>query len=329
MKVTIFTVLCLFTLGCSLLQKPLRDEPKETFFKIAVISDLNSSYGATTYHPDVFATLKELDSLKPDLILCGGDMVAGQKASITMVQTQAMWSSFDKNVLKPIQQMKIPFGFTVGNHDAAPSYLQDRKLAQEFWLNKQEQLGLQYIDKTHFPFYFSYLQNNLFFISWDAASSKVNPEVFEWMEKQLQSGVGRNAKLRVLLGHLPLYAIVASKNKAGEVLANNEKTAAFFKKNGINLYISGHQHAYYPAFSGNLRLLNAGCIGEGPRPLMGDNEPASRAYTIIEVPRNNAKNFKYKTYIPNSNKMIELSQLPDSVVGFNGISRKDFKAKPL
>ena len=251
-------------------------------------------------------------------------MIAGQKTSITAEQTQAMWKSFDNDILKPIQQMQVPFGFTVGNHDASPSYQQDRKLAREFWLEKKKELGLQYVENSHFPFYYSFQQNGIFFISWDAAGSKVNQEVFDWMQEQLQSKPAKKAKLRILLGHLPLYAIVASKNKVGEVLADNENTANFFEKNGIDLYISGHQHAYYPTTRKKLRILNAGCAGEGPRPLLGDNRPANRAYTIIEVPVSEAKQFSYKTYVPNTDgKTIELSHLPDSVVGFNGISKKD------
>lgn len=325
MKQLLIATLLLVTFVCSSWQ----ETPKAKTIKIAVISDLNSGYGSTVYHPDVAATLKALDSIKPDLILCGGDMVAGQKASLSKAQLQAMWSSFDNSVLKPIQQLKVPFGFTVGNHDAAPHYQQDRETAQEFWNTKRTTLRLKYVDDTHFPFYFSYQQNGIFLISWDAAGAKVNQEVFDWMEKQLQSKAAKKAKLRVLLGHLPLYAIVASKNKAGEVLADNEKTTIFFKKNGIDLYISGHQHAYYPASEQQLRLLNAGCIGEGPRPLLGHDSPATRAYTIIEVPANDPKMFNYKTFIPNTGKQIELSILPDSVIGFNGISKKDMKASSL
>ena len=324
MKTGVLAIVCLLSIICSSWQKPHQDQPKT--IKVAVISDLNSSYGSTVYHPDVYATLKELDSIKPDIILCGGDMVAGQKNSLTETQLQAMWDSFGKNILRPIQQMKIPFGFTVGNHDASPSYQLDRTNAEKFWKEQQQNLGLKYIDKTNFPFYFSYQQNGIFFISWDAAGAKVNPEVFDWMEKQLQSKAAKKAKLRVLLGHLPLFAIVASKNKPGEVLADNQTTANFFKKNGIDLYISGHQHAYYPSFTQNLRLLNAGCIGEGARPLIRDSKPATRAYTIIEIPLHNAKQFSYKTYVPNSANTISLTHLPDSVIGFNGVSKKDILA---
>ncbi len=323
MKYSVLTLVCLLLLACSPLQQRNSTAVKKKTYKIAVISDLNSGYGSTVYHPDVYATLKELDSIKPDIILCGGDMVAGQKRTITAEQTQAMWDSFGKNILQPIKDMKIPFGFTVGNHDAAPSFPQDRAIAKQFWQTHQKELNLNYVDQTNFPFYFSYQHNDIFFISWDAAGTKVPTEIFDWMEQQLQSTAAKKAKLRILIGHLPLYAIVAAKNKPGEVLADNEKTATFFQKNGLDLYISGHQHSFFPSYTNKLKLLNLGCIGEGDRPLMGHDRPATKAYTIIEVPMNDAKNFNYQTFIPSTKQTIPLSALPDSVIGFNGISRKD------
>jgi len=292
-------------------------------FRIAVISDLNSSYGSTTYHPDVAATLKELDSIKPDLILCAGDMVAGQKKNLTAANIAEMWQSFKLTILSPVTKMGIPFAFTVGNHDASPTYSTDREMAKQFWIENKKALSLNFVDDQHFPFFFSYIKNDVFFISWDAAGSAVKPEVYEWMKLQLQSKAAKKAKLRILLGHLPLYAIVDSKNKAGEVLANTKATSDFFIENGVDLYISGHQHAYYPSQMNGLRLLNAGCIGEGPRQLIGDQTPATRAYTLIDIPLRSAQKFTYKTFVPNQHKEIALHQLPDSVIGFNGISKRE------
>ncbi|KQC02715.1 hypothetical protein AQF98_03840 [Pedobacter sp. Hv1] len=296
---------------------------KDKSFKIAVISDLNSGYGDTNYHPDVAATLKELATIKPDLILCAGDMVAGQKSTLTEQNLAEMWQSFDANVLTPIKAMKTPFGFTVGNHDAAPSFAKDRQMAKKFWSENQDQLGLSYIDKTNFPFYYSYLQNDVFLISWDAAGANVQADVFKWMEDQLSSETAKRAKLRIVLGHLPIYAIVASKNKPGEVLAATQQIKVFFKQHKVDLYISGHQHAYYPAQEDGLRILNMGCIGEGARQLLGDSTAATRAYTLIEVPLKDYKNFKYKTFIPSKKTEIKLANLPDSIVGFNGLSRRE------
>ena len=78
----------------SLLSVSWLDKPKQKTLKIAVISDLNSSYGSTEYHTDVYATLKELDSIKPDIILCGGDKIAGQKTSITRRTNQSHVEQF-------------------------------------------------------------------------------------------------------------------------------------------------------------------------------------------------------------------------------------------
>ncbi|WP_316814295.1 metallophosphoesterase [Pedobacter heparinus] len=290
--------------------------------KIMVISDLNASYGALNYSPDITAVINRVKTINPDIILCCGDMVAGQKASLTAAHIDSMWNAFNQTVLKPISDLKIPFGFTLGNHDASPGFLKDRAAAKQFWAKQLNATHLDFADNTHYPFYFSYVKNNVFFISWDAASAKIRPEVMDWMKEQLKSKVARNAGFRILLGHLPLYAIVADKNKPGEVNESADQTLNFFKENGIDMYISGHQHAYFPAHKNGILLFNAGCIGNGPRPILGHQEPAKKAYSIIEIPVRMPKNLTFNTFMPETNMPITLSNLPDSVTGFNGVIKK-------
>jgi predicted phosphodiesterase len=287
--------------------------------KIAVISDLIGSYGSVEYGAEVTAVIKKMEMIKPDIILCAGDMVAGQKATLTEQNIKAMWQGFKQTVLTPVQELNIPFGFTLGNHDASPSYLTDRAMAKQFWRENVQATGLQFIDSMHYPYYFSYILSNIFFISWDAAAAKIPAEVYEWMNKQLAGNTAREAKLRILLGHLPLYPIVEHKNKTGEVNANADSALSFFKNNGIDLYISGHQHAYYPAKKNGVRLLNAGCIGSGERKIMGHTDTAKKAYTIIEVPARSTRQFHYTTYTGGTERLIDPRSLPDSVIGFNGV----------
>lgn len=291
--------------------------------KICVISDLNSSYGTTTYAEEVKKVISQIDSIKPDIILCAGDMVAGQKSSLTEENIKDMWTGFKGTVLSPINKLKIPFGFTLGNHDASPSYLIDRQISQKFWIDNQAATGLNFVDSTNYPSYYSYIKDQVFFISWDASGAKISDEMYQWLESQLSTKLAKKAKLRILIGHLPLFAIVDSKNKEGEVNENPEKALSFFKKNAIDLYISGHQHAYYPAIKEGIRFLNTGCIGDGPRKLIGDSNEAIKTYTLIEVPKRNSKNFNYKTFSAKTNKLLEINSLPDSIKGFNGISRLD------
>ncbi len=301
-------------------------ETKNKALKILLISDLNSSYGSLTYSADVSAVIGEIGKIKPDLILCGGDMVAGQKASLTEQNINEMWQSFKKVVFDPIKKTKIPFGFTVGNHDASPNFLKDRAIAEQFWKSEQQATNLTFVNADHYPFYFSYLKNNVFFISWDASGAKIKPELYQWMKEQTNLPVAKNARMRILLGHLPLYAIVAAKNKSGEVNSNPDSALAFFKAHQIDMYISGHQHAYYPALKNGVQLLNSGCIGDGPRPILGHTELAKKAYTILEIPVKSPLNFKKKSFIPVTNEEIDVNSLPDSVIGFNGIiHRADLK----
>lgn len=303
-------------------QSALSKGNRDKALKIMVISDLNADYGALTYSNDIATVIGRIKTIKPDIILCGGDMVAGQKASLTEDHITSMWDVFDQNVLKPISNLKIPFGFTLGNHDASPGFLKDRAMAKQFWEKEIKATHLDFVDSSNYPFYFSYLKNNVFFISWDASSAKIKPEVLDWMKEQLKNKVAVNARFRILLGHLPLYAIVAAKNKPGEVNENADQTLDFFKENGIDMYISGHQHAYFPAHKNGVILFNAGCIGNGPRPILGHQEAAKKAYSIIEIPVKTPKNFRDHTFMPENNMPIALSDLPDAVTGFNGMIKR-------
>ncbi|MFZ9847661.1 MAG: metallophosphoesterase family protein [Flavobacteriales bacterium] len=301
-------------------------ETTNAALKILVISDLNSSYGSTAYEAEVGAVMNKVAEINPDIVLCGGDMVAGQSNSLTDDQIKAMWSSFDTKVRKKVVDLGIPFGFTVGNHDASPSYARDRQLAQEYWTAPGHQTLVNMVDSTHYPFYYSYIENNVFIISWDAAGQTVPAEMKTWLQNQLASTVAKNSRMQILLGHLPLYPVVSSKNKSGEVLADADNLRDFLLAEGIDLYISGHQHAYYPAHKNGLELLNLGALGSGPRVLMNSTQVSPiKTYTVIDVPVLNASAFTYNTYKPSSAfQLFDESTLPTTITGFNGfVTRRD------
>lgn len=318
-------LLFLLSVVTSVAQEP-STENKNKKIKILLISDLNDSYGSVSYSKEVHAIVERAKTIKPDIILCGGDMVAGQKASLTKTRLDSMWYAFDQSVLSPIYQMGIPFGFTMGNHDASHSYVLDRESASSFWALNKHKANLTFVDDTHFPYYFSYMKNNIFFISWDASSAMIPEEVKSWMQQQLAMPLATEARARIVLGHLPLYAIVASKNKNGEVLAQADETLDFLKANQVDMYISGHQHAYYPATKEKVTLLHAGCLGGGPRPILGHDGQATKAYAILELPKHkNIEAMQITGYEPGNHRPIPLASLPDTVQGFNGVV---YKLKP-
>ncbi len=305
--------------------------------RIAVISDLNSQYGSTTYEPEVLKAVELIPQWQPDLVLCSGDMVAGQYPSLTEPEIQAMWDAFDRNVAAPLRAAKLPYGFTLGNHDASSArslkgsflFQTERDYAAAYWRDPKHPTGLQFIDRGEFPFYYSFKQGDVFFLTWDATGNIIDPKQIAWAEASLASEVAQSAKVRIVVGHLPLYAITYGREFPGEYLDRAEELRALMEKYRVHTYISGHDHAYYPAHKGKLELLNMGILGSGVRQLLNGNTPLLKAMTIIDINTNSDK-VNYTTYNMRTLKVIELSELPRLIATPTGqIYRLDVKESDL
>ena len=311
--------------------------PPRGDIRIAVISDLNSQYGSTTYEPEVLKAVELIPQWEPDLVLCSGDMVAGQYPSLTPAEIQAMWDAFDRNVAAPLRQAKLPYGFTLGNHDASSArslsgsflFQTERDYAAAYWRDPNHPTGLQFVDRGDFPFYYSFKQGDVFFLTWDASSSVIDPKQIEWAEASLASEVAQSAKVRIVVGHLPLYAITYGREFPGEYLDRAEELRALMEKYRVHTYISGHDHAYYPAHKGKLELLNMGILGSGVRQLLNGNTPLLKAMTIIDI-KTDSDTVIYTTYNMRTLKVIELSELPRLIATPTGqIYRLDINESDL
>ena len=298
--------------------------PPRQDFRIAVISDLNSQYGSTEYEPEVKQAIALMPQWQPDLVLCGGDAIAGQKASLTEAQINAMWQAFDRHIAKPLRQQQIPFGFTIGNHDGSGAikdqklvFQGERDLARDYWLEHQNQLGLNFIDRGDFPFYYSFQQNGIFFLVWDASTHVFSPEQLAWIEQTLDSDIARQAKARIAIGHLPLYPVAAAKNKPGEYIAQGEKMRSLLEKNQVLVYISGHHHVYYPGTKGSLELLHAGALGQGARQLIDSDLLPYQTVTVIDLETESSQ-LTYTTYNAKTWELINSDELPPYIKNESG-----------
>jgi predicted MPP superfamily phosphohydrolase len=312
--------------------------PNHQDFRIVVISDLNSQYGSTQYEPEVDQAIALINQWQPDLVLCGGDMIAGQKASLTKLQIEAMWQAFDRHIALPLRQNKVPFGFTIGNHDGsgtsknkASIFEAERKLAHAYWHQKQHRLGLNFVDRANFPFHYSFKQNDIFFLVWDASTQDISKPQLAWVKQALASPIAQNATARIAIGHLPLYPVATAKNKPGEYLANGPQLRSLLEQNQVQVYISGHHHAYYPGKKSKLELLHAGALGQGERQLIGSNSPAQKTVTVVDIDVDTVTDTEtatsqltYTTYDASTWELIPLNQLPESITGEYGtIFRRD------
>ncbi|MEM9219136.1 MAG: metallophosphoesterase [Cyanobacteria bacterium P01_F01_bin.150] len=306
--------------------------------RLVAISDLNGAYGSTDYDPEVDKAITLLPFLQPDMVVCSGDMVAGQNPSLTKPELEAMWTAFDEHVAAPLRQANIPYGFTIGNHDASGAqgasgeflFERERQVASDYWNQPTNDPGVEFVDRNDFPFYYSFKFNDIFFLVWDGSSFKIPEDKLEWVEQSLASPDAQSAKIRVLIGHLPLYAVAVGRDKPGEVMANADQLREMLERYQVHTYISGHQHAYYPAHKGELQLLHTGILGSGPRPYVGSSLPSQKALTVIDINFGSPELTTYTTYDMQTLGLIEFGQLPRFISGHNGmVLRRDVEMEDL
>lgn len=296
--------------------------PQKGDVRIAVISDLNSGLGAADYEWQVDSIINRIPRIwKPDLVISGGDMVAGMGISDTL-QLQKMWDGFDKHIAAPLRNAAIPFAFTLGNHDGPRSYPVERDFTRNYWNKPENKPGLDFVDAAHFPNYYSFIKDDIFFVSWEASSSEITQENLEWMKEQFKTDAAKNAKLRFVMSHMPLYSSAQERDSKGNVLANPEELRRILEENKVHTYISGHQHAYYPARRGNLELLNTGAAGSGERSWLTLDKKPVNTITLMDI-FHERDTIVYSTYsIKEQNaadmQLFDQKELPSAMFGVNG-----------
>ncbi|PSB13108.1 metallophosphoesterase [filamentous cyanobacterium CCP1] len=306
--------------------------------RIVVISDLNGAYGATTYNPDVDKGIALIPFWQPDLVLCSGDMVAGQDLSLTDDRFRAMWAAFDQHVAAPLRQNNTPYGFTMGNHDASAAlradgtfiFQRERDLAVEYWHAPEHDPGVQFVDRFEFPFYYTFEQKGVFFMAWDGSSHHIPPDKLAWVEQALASEQAQAAKMRILVSHLPLYAVATGRDSASEVMENADALREMLERYNVHTYVSGHHHAYYPGHKGRLQLLHTGILGAGPRPLLANEQPSQKTITVLDINFDAPELTTYTTYDIQTLEPIQFDKLPRFLTGHNGmVLRRDVEPEEL
>ncbi|WP_287129849.1 metallophosphoesterase [Candidatus Cyanaurora vandensis] len=323
-------VLLWLTPGAGALDLPPRQD-----VRVVVISDLNSQYGATDYESQVKRAIALIPTWQPDLVLCSGDMIAGQDSSLSTQQIRAMWAGFDRHIAQPLRQAGLPFGFTLGNHDSSSyqtrtgsyPYQRDRAEAIRYWQGQDPKLN--FVDRTGFPFYYTFQQQGVFYLVWDASSAQIPSTQLTWAKRSLASPTAKTAKMRVVIGHLPLYAVAKGRDKPGEVLADAEQLRGLLEQYRVHTYISGHQHSYYPGHRGQLQLLQTSALGSGPRPLISGPPQRRNTLTVVDLDLKKSTT-TYTTYDLKTMTVIDPTTLPRFLVGPRGlVLRRDVRWEQL
>jgi len=244
---------------------------------VAVIADLNGSYGSTTYGSYVHAAVARIVEVTPDLVLSAGDMVAGQQSGLDY---EAMWDGFHAAVSDPLASAGIPLAVTPGNHDASAyaGYAEERAIYAAEWNARRPAVEL--LDDTDYPFRYSFALGDARFISLDDTKvGALSEDQMTWLAGQLAGGDAYAAT--IVFGHVPLYPIAVGTETE---IIGDPALETLLVDNGVDLLINGHVHAYFPGRrESGLRMLSMACLGSGPEPLLGQENASPRSLVLIEI----------------------------------------------
>jgi hypothetical protein len=147
---------------------------------------------------------------------------------------------------------------------------------------------------------------------WDASTATVPAGQLRWAERVLADPVARSASRRLVVGHLPLRAVSQGRDRPGEVLARPGDLQQLLERHRVEAYVSGHQHAFFPARLGQLDLFHLGAMGSGPRRLLGSTSQPIQTLTVLDLvgspPRLVDTSFDLKTL-----QRIDPNRLPRSL----------------
>ncbi len=293
------------------------EAPTPGSLRILLLGDFNGPYGSVTYPGLLHRVLEQAPAWKPDLVLMPGDLIAGQDRRLPDERFSEMWAGFDRHVASALRAAGLPYAPAIGNHDGSAmrgpggfAFQRERDAAAAYWGQEMYGSNLAYVDRSDFPFHYSFAVRDLFVIVWDASNAVITEEQLAWVGVQLRSPSALAAEHRWLVGHLALTGIATGRDRRGEVLHHGDALARLLKRLGVDTYASGHQAAWYPGTLGGLELIMTG--GIGARTLLEGGAPARSAVTLVDF---DGGLVRYTAFDVSDGRIIRSEELPGSIGG--------------
>lgn len=270
-------------------------------WRLAIISDMNGSYGSKSYNRAVDAAIVDIRARRVDAVLSTGDMVAGQKAGLDY---RGMWRAFHAHVTDPLGVSQIPLLPSPGNHDASAgsSFRRERDEYQRTWSAyavtrfnsaRDPSTQVQFLPGVaqNYPYYYAMTLGPALLISLDATTPGHLATVqYEWLKSVLASSGPYSVK--IIFGHMPLYPYAFQ--RVQDALSQGTSTNGFYRDfenlleaHQVDLFLSGHHHVFYPGHrNGHVRYVSVPLLGSGARYLLNKEgrktERSPQAFLYLE-----------------------------------------------
>lgn len=234
-------------------------------------------------------------------------MIAGQKAGLDY---PGMWESFHDIITRPLLNLGIPLAVTPGNHDGSGETAFKTERAEFIKQWKKYVPKVNFIDDSHYPVYYAFNINDVLFISLDATLiGKLPVEQKTWVKNTLVKNSQFTKK--VLFGHLPIFPV--SQTKESEYLKDPE-LIQIMQDSKVDLFLSGHHHAYFPGVFQGIRQISQSCLGAGARKIIGDTQTSSRSFTVIDFKDDGEGEISVEAYGgENLDQLIDRKSLPEKI----------------
>ena len=274
---------------------------------VAVISDLNGSYGSTEYSPHAKAAVAAIVRIKPDLVLATGDLVAGQRRPhLSENEVRAMWSAFHETVTDPLNRAGIPIAVTPGNHDASAyaGFEMERRIYEEEWTGRRPDLDI--LPNHAYPFHYAFQMGGVTFLSLDATRVGQLPnDQMQWLDETLGGAASRS----IVFSHLPLWPF--AEGRETEIIGD-PALQALLDRHGVDIHFSGHHHAFYPGAVEGTAYVSQACLGSGPRRLIGSGERSEQGFTLVTIPEDGSIIVRALVG-PDFTETVDVSKLPERI----------------
>ncbi len=252
--------------------------PAETL-RVAVLSDMNGSYGSTRYQPDVLAAVRRVVATGTDLVVLNGDMVAGQRQPpLEDAATRAMWASFHHAVTTPLARAGIAVAPVPGNHDASArrGFAAERQIYADEWAGRKP--AVNWIDDRHYPFHYAFALRGTLFVMLDTTRAGPLPrDQIDWLSDLLAN---HRFPTTIIFGHMPLWPTAEAREN--EIVAD-PALKAVLERHGADLHVSGHHHIFYAGAAGGVAYVTNPSLGGPPRQPLWPGARAGHGFTMIEV----------------------------------------------
>jgi 3',5'-cyclic-AMP phosphodiesterase len=230
--------------------------------------------------------VKQVNKLHPDFVLTGGDMIYTAK-NVNDKKAEMLFSLMDKE----FRLFKMPFYFTMGNHEHVG-------ITVESGIDKTNpNWGKQMYEKRYGNRYYTFIYNGWKFFVLDGIkilekeknyTQEIDSVQIEWIKSEL-SYTDKKMPL-VISVHPPVinpHAVTKSALRA--ISPENEAVMILFRDHNLKIVLEGHTHLYMNLFFHGIHYISGGSTSYG-------TDPLDYGFILVKVRKNTEELEFIKTF---------------------------------